>query len=233
MCTVTFLPLKNQGFILTSNRDEQKERKTLPPRIYKENNVNMLFPKDLAAGGTWIGVSDKHRIICVLNGGFEKHIRKISYGKSRGVITKELLQASSLETAVKNLDLTEVEPFTMVLITWHKMDYSLFELVWDGTEKHFHNLEKQPKIWSSSTLYTKENASLRASWFKNWLQENKMSQEHILDFHHLKKGNEEQSILMKRSYVETVSISSIKKTGETIQFSYEDLLESKHYKTYF
>lgn len=233
MCTVTFLPLNDHGFVLTSNRDEQKGRQTLPPEIYSENNVNMLFPKDVTAGGTWIGVSDKNRIVCVLNGGFEKHIRKVPYGKSRGVIAKELLQASCLETAVNTLNLTEVEPFTMVLISWNDLDYTLFEMVWDGTKKHVQNLEKQPKIWSSSTLYTKEHALMRASWFETWLQEKKLTQKHILDFHHLKKGDSEQAIVMKRSYVETVSISSIKKTEESIEFSYEDLITSTHYQTSF
>ena len=78
MCTVTFLPLGNTDFILTSNRDEQRLRETLPPKIYEEDGVEMLFPKDKVAGGTWIGTSSKKRLVCVLNGGFIKHKRKES-----------------------------------------------------------------------------------------------------------------------------------------------------------
>ena len=32
MCTVTYLPLKNGDFILTSNRDETPLRKTIPQK---------------------------------------------------------------------------------------------------------------------------------------------------------------------------------------------------------
>ena len=59
MCTVTFLPLSNNDFILTSNRDEQRQRETLHPKIYEEDGIEMLFPKDKVAGGTWIGASSK------------------------------------------------------------------------------------------------------------------------------------------------------------------------------
>lgn len=227
MCTVTFLPLENQGFILTSNRDEQKGRETIPPKKYLENNVVMLFPKDASAGGTWIGVSDKNRLVCVLNGGFEKHIRKLPYDKSRGLISKELLQVADIKSAVYSLQLDKVEPFTMVIIDWNEKNYALYELVWDGIERHFKELDKQPRIWSSSTLYTKENALERASWFNEWLAKNTISQEGILGFHHSQKGPEDQSILMKRLYVETVSISSILKRKNTVEFNYEDLLEDE------
>lgn len=233
MCTVTFLPQENQGFILTSNRDELVSRKTLPPKVYSENNVEMLYPKDIAAGGTWIGVSDKNRLICVLNGGFERHIRQVPYGKSRGVISKELLQVDAIESAVEALELNDVEPFTMVIIDWNAANYALFELVWDGTEKHFQELDKSPNIWSSSTLYTKENANMRAGWFYDWLKEKDFSQHNILNFHHSEKGDKEQAILMKRSYIETVSISSIQKNNEGLEFDYEDLLKNKHFRTSF
>ncbi len=71
MCTVTYLPLGNNNFILTSNRDETPLRKTIPPKEYDENGVELTYPKDELAGGTWIGLSDKNRLVCLLNGGFK------------------------------------------------------------------------------------------------------------------------------------------------------------------
>ncbi|UJH91072.1 NRDE family protein [Antarcticibacterium sp. 1MA-6-2] len=67
MCTVTLLPNNEttKGFILTSNRDEAAERKAVPPEIYEVNGVNILFPKDKVAGGTWIGVGENCRLICL------------------------------------------------------------------------------------------------------------------------------------------------------------------------
>ena len=45
------------------------------------------------AGGTWIGLSDKKRLVCLLNGGYEIHEREASYRVSRGVIVKEVLKS--------------------------------------------------------------------------------------------------------------------------------------------
>ena len=93
MCTVTILPLKgHNSFVLTSNRDEATGRQTLPPKTYEVAGSKMAFPKDVLAGGTWLGVSDRKRAICLLNGAFKKHERKLPYGKSRGVVVKARLR---------------------------------------------------------------------------------------------------------------------------------------------
>lgn len=227
MCTVTFLPLSNNDFILTSNRDEQRLRETLPPKIYEENGIEMLFPKDKVAGGTWIGVSSKKRLVCVLNGGFIKHKRKENYSKSRGLIAIELLKENFFLSYLENLDLLEVEPFTMIIVDWNNDKLNLVELVWDAHEKHITKHKNEPKIWSSSTLYTNEIKELRNKWFQQWLAENKFTSEAILQFHHTETGNKEQSILMKRTFVETVSITSVKKTENKVEMLYEDVVHNK------
>ena len=230
MCTVTFLPLTNNDFILTSNRDEQRLRETLPPKKYEENNVEMLFPKDKMAGGTWIGTSSKNRLICVLNGAFKNHKKKENYKKSRGVIAKEMLQVKQIEPCVENLDLFEIEPFTMVIVDWNNRQLNLFELIWDGDTKYFTKLKNEPKIWSSSTLYKNDIKEIRKNWFQHWIANNEFTSEAILDFHHSEIGDKEQAVLMKRSNVETVSITSVKKEGTSIEMLYEDVVHNKKAK---
>lgn len=44
MCTVTFYPTQN-GFVLTSSRDEQKQRATFPPQFYQLNQEALFFQK--------------------------------------------------------------------------------------------------------------------------------------------------------------------------------------------
>lgn len=226
MCTVTFLPLTNNNFILTSNRDEQKERETYHPQRYFQDGVEMTFPKDKTAGGTWIGTSSKNRLVCVLNGAYKKHVRKNNYKKSRGVLAKEMLKEENLQQHVAQLDLNNIEPFTMLILDWNK-GLSLFELVWDETQKHFKKLKNEPQIWSSSTLYSDEIKMVRKKWFQNWIAENEFNSEQILAFHHSEIGDKEQSVLMKRSTVETVSITSIKKENKTVEILYEDLVHSQ------
>lgn len=227
MCTVTFLPLSNTDFILTSNRDEQRLRETLPPKIYEEDGVEMLFPKDKVAGGTWIGLSSKKRLVCVLNGGFQKHKRKDNYSKSRGLIAKELLKENSLQAYLENLDLLGVEPFTMIVVDWNNHELNLVEVVWDENQKHITKHKNEPKIWSSSTLYTNEIKELRNYWFQQWRTENEFTSEAILQFHHTETGDKEQAVLMKRSNVETVSITSVRKLENTVEMVYEDIVRSK------
>ena len=232
MCTVTFLPLKNSGFILTSNRDETPLRETIPPKKYEENGVEMVFPKDKLAGGTWIGTSSKNRLVCVLNGAFTKHKRVASYKKSRGIIATDILKSDNLEAYIHALDLTNIEPFTMVLVDWNNNNLNLFELVWDAHKKHINKLKNEPKMWSSSTLYTDEFKEIRQNWFAEWLSDTKFTSKSILDFHHSEIGAKEQSILMKRPFVETVSITSIKKEHQEIEMLYEDIIHNQLYKTH-
>lgn len=228
MCTVTYLPLGNNNFILTSNRDETPLRKTIPLETYKENGVELTYPKDALAGGTWIGASTKNRLVCLLNGGFKNHTRNRYYKISRGVIVKKILSTDNGVAYINNFDFTDIEPFTLILIDYH-LQLEAYELVWDGIKKHFKKLAEEPKIWSSSSLYTEEMKVLRKEWFSDWLAENDaFQQEKIVDFHQNENlGNTEISLKMKRAFVETVSITSVKKIASNIEMTYLDVRTTK------
>ena len=227
MCTVTYLPLENEGFILTSNRDESPMRKTLPPQKYVENDVELIYPKDELAGGTWIGMSDKNRLVCLLNGGFEKHQRNTYYRMSRGVVVKNILSVDDPVNYIKGFDFDNIEPFTLVLVDWNN-ELETYELVWDGAEKHFQQLDQEPRIWSSSTLYTSEMKEERKEWFRDWLtSHHEYDQKEILDFHQsTDKGTEGTTLKMKRPFVETVSVTSVKKDDQ-LSLDYFDFRADK------
>lgn len=228
MCTVTYLPITDNQFILTSNRDETPLRKTTPPKKYVEDGVTLTYPKDEIAGGTWIGVSSKNRVVCLLNGGFVNHKRKLPYKMSRGIIVKNILIADNAIALINDFDFTNIEPFTLILIDWD-VKLVTYELVWDGVKKHFKPLAQEPKIWSSSPLYTPEMKAERELWFTNWLENNKQeSLKNILEFHKNDSlGTKETSPKMKRKFVETVSITSIKKE-ENVEISYIDFNTKNH-----
>ena len=229
MCTVTYLPLENNNFILTSNRDETPLRKTISPQKYIENDVELIYPKDEIAGGTWIGTSNKNRLVCLLNGGFENHQRKLPYKMSRGIIVKNILSADDGVAFINTFNFDNIEPFTLVLVDWNS-DLETYELVWNGTIKHFTKLAQEPKIWSSSTLYTEDMKQLRKDWFSDWLKENKeFKQEKILAFHKNEDlGTEEISPKMKRKFVETVSITSFEKEDSVLEINYFDVLKNRN-----
>ena len=225
MCTVTYLPLGNNDFILTSNRDEQPTRQTIEPKEYIEDGVRLTYPKDELAGGTWIGLSSKKRLVCLLNGGFESYEREASYKMSRGIIVKAILKSNDFESYIKGFDFLGIEPFTIVLVDWN-VNLTSYELVWDGKQKHFIKLNQEPKIWSSSTLYTQEEKELRKKWFVNWLSnDQEFTQEDILNFHYNSDiGTSENSPKMKRRYAETVSVTSVKKEDSNIEMNYQSLV---------
>jgi len=232
MCTVTYLPLGNNNFILTSNRDETPLRKTIFPQKYIENNVAMIYPKDEKAGGTWIGLSEKNRLVCLLNGGFKNHTKKEVYKMSRGVIVKKILSVDNLVDFIKEFDFENIEPFTIVLVDW-STTLKVYELVWDGCTKHFRQLDNQPKIWSSSTLYTQEMKAIRTQWFVDWIAKNTdFNQQEIIKFHSDdSKGTSDISLKMKRPNVETVSITSLIKKNDEMQLSYIDLVDNQERKS--
>ena len=234
MCTVslTFVG-QAPGFVLTSNRDEAPGRETLPPKVYEEDGFKMIFPKDVEAGGTWLGVGENQRVVCLLNGGFESHQRKPPYRLSRGIVVKDMLKAVNFPEAIHNYDLSSVEPFTMIIVDW-KQDLVAAEFVWDGKEKHLKYLPKKPLFWSSSPLYSAEIRKERESWFRKFLQEKELVPENLLDFHtSAGEGNIENGVIMNRGFVKTRSISQIIASEAKISFFYQDIeTGSKETKLY-
>ncbi len=221
MCTVTFLPLPDHGFVLTSNRDVGYQReKALYPALYEEEGVSLFYPKDGKAGGTWIGTSRNTRLICLLNGGFNDHKRAASYLKSRGLIVKEFLIAKRFEETCLQMNLEGIEPFTMVVVDW-KEKTKLFEFVWDGEQRFLKELDQKPHIWSSSTLFTSEMKNMRREWFAKWLEQAEKSPKSILEFHsEAGIGDPETDVVLKREKVGTVSITQVVKSNEQIEMNY-------------
>lgn len=225
MCTVTLIPKGKNDFVLTSNRDEAPNRASLKPEFYSINNTKVLFPKDELSGGTWIGLSEKNIVICVLNGGFAFHKRKPNYRKSRGVVANDFLIADDLKNTVNSYNFENIEPFTMVIVDWNS-DLKFYELVWDGNNKHFKNLPLEPKIWSSSTLYSEVMKAERVKWFEDFKAENDLDENTLLKFHKTAgKNNDDYGVIMNRGFIKTTSITQIEKLNNTLEMHYESLLD--------
>lgn len=224
MCTVSFVYRGGKDFMLISNRDEAVNRKTIAPKKYEGNGVALVYPKDEVAGGTWIGASSKNRILCLLNGAFVKHDRMLSYKKSRGIIVKELLEVNDVFTEMYKYDFNGVEPFTLLIVDWNS-ELKLIELIWDGVKTQFTDLPLEPKIWSSSTLYSSEMKRFRQQWFQEYMSQNGSSKEELLYFHeHYGVGDPMLDLKIDRGLLKTVSITMFEKAEEVIQVVYKDLL---------
>jgi hypothetical protein len=226
MCTVSFIRHED-GFSLTSNRDEESSRPTLKPGIYKENDLNIIYPKDEIAGGTWIATADNQVSVCLLNGAFTKHVRKLPYSRSRGQVLKERFQYKSNKSFCEKVDLENVEPFTLLMVD-HASKIDFTELIWDGKQKHIQQVDTNLNhIWASSTLYNEEQRDLRRKWFAEFLaSQSGFNFEDIISFHTESHTKEKSyDIVMEREgKLKTVSVSQINITENKKSFHYIDLV---------
>ena len=225
MCTLTFIGTKN-GYCLTSNRDEKVSRgKAIPPKKYEINGKTITFPKDTAAGGTWVA-HDKNTILILLNGANEKHISTGNYRRSRGLILLDLIGSDNPIEEWKNIDLKNIEPFTIVYFDGE----NLVQWQWNSIEKTTKEFNKEePHIWSSATLYEPEIRTERASWFIQFLQEKEdISADELLHFHQFEQAtNSDYGLQINRNNIlKTVSITQCIWQPQRIEMHYLDLLES-------
>ena len=223
MCTVSIVPLGKNNFVLTSNRDEAPNRVSLAPQIFTENDVKLLYPKDVEAGGTWIGVGENKRAVCLLNGAKEGYDITKKFERSRGLVVKDFLTTTNLQAAFNSYNLEGVAPFTMVIIDWN-LDLSFFELLWDGQNKIWHTLPLEPKVWSSSTLYNKQMKEIRKHWFDTFTLKNNLTAASLLKFHKTAGlDNNIFGVIMDRGPVKTTSITQVKLDNHVVEMYYEDL----------
>lgn len=96
MCTLVLLRNRVQGFplLLLMNRDEAYDRLTEEPTLTREP-PSIVAPRDLRAGGTWIGLNEVGLVVALSN----RHEGDVdSSRRSRGLLCLEALeQASALE----------------------------------------------------------------------------------------------------------------------------------------
>jgi len=211
MCTLTFFPKINGSVIVTSNRDEAPGRETGFPDVYDQSGIKLLFPKDARAGGTWLGVSDRRRVIGLLNGGFKPHDPKGRYRKSRGLVVVDLLKSEDIEEELGKYGFAGIEPFTLVAYQWSH-DPLLLQVVWDGEQLYRKKLPLVPIIWSSTFLYAEAAREKRQRWFDAFVRQNpKADAEALLAFHsNTGEGDPASDLVMDRGFVKTRSISQIR-----------------------
>jgi hypothetical protein len=228
MCTVSFV-FSNGKAILTHNRDEKVARPSaIEPQKYTVNNKSIYFPKDQKAGGTWYAVAENGTVLVLLNGADEKHQLKPFYRKSRGLIVLDLISSNSPIEEWETIDLSEIEPFTIVLF----QDEKLHQLRWNEVEKTTLNLDvNQSHIWSSSTLYPKEIREQRAELFQNFITSNEISPEQLFHFHRYAKNNDSENglIINRNDEMKTLSITQTIIQENKVVLSYHDLQNQEEF----
>ena len=237
MCTVSYLPLPNGGFLLTSSRDETTTRPAAVfPAVKRSGHQPVYFPQDPQSSGTWIAASAR-RTVCLLNGAFESHTPTPSYRHSRGLVVLSLFADISLCEWAKSYNFDNLEPFTLVIIdsknyarTGSQQVGKLVEIRWDGSNVYTDYLDPEtPRIWSSATLYPQPVRAQRQQWFANWLRKQPtgaFTMESIRAFHkQAGAGDAVNGVLMNRGHgLQTVSLTTVWQHRERTSMYYEDFL---------
>ena len=134
------------------------------------------------------------------------------------------------------IDLGNVEPFTIITIELKKGSVmQISESLWDGSKKHFRQLDKQqPYIWSSVTLYELDQRLLRKDWFLKFIQEYYpcITPEQVMNFHSESHSNDPKInfVMEREGGLKTVSITQITAHEEGQSMKYFDLIEDKKYE---
>ncbi|MGV1012208.1 MAG: NRDE family protein [Flavobacterium sp.] len=229
MCTVSFV-FANGKTIITSNRDEKVLRPSaIEPQKYSINHKEIYFPKDQKAGGTWYAVSENGTVLVLLNGAEEKHQLKTFYRKSRGLIVLDIISSNNQIAFWDSLDLSDIEPFTLVLF----QDSKLYQLRWNEIAKETLSLNvTQNHIWSSSTLYSKEIRDKRTNWFNEFLEDNlQINEQELFNFHrHTEEENQEYGLVINRNdSLKTLSITQTVIENNKVVLSHHDLQQQKDF----
>jgi hypothetical protein len=228
MCTVTYIPTGKNGFILTANRDEKTVRPTTPPVFRLMGKSTVWFPQDLLAGGTWIALSDNGKACCLMNGGFEKHIPKEHYAKSRGKILLEVFNYEETDQFIEAVFLQDTQPFSLVIAeTKPGQGNRLIRFTWDGINRHVNELDPgEAYLWSSVTLYEHEIRKLRQTLFEEWIRAHPAPSAAEVQAFHSEwhgSGDRRNMIFSKTGDLQTVSITQVKLSNTLSEMQYIDL----------
>lgn len=198
------------------------------PQTIAKNSYRIACPLDPFASGTWIAVSDFGDVVCLLNGAFSAHQRRLPYRMSRGQVVIDYFETGNPEQFNQDYDLDRIEPFTLVIVKGTKSP-SLFELRWDGKAKHFRKLDtEQIQLWSSVTLYRDEIAKKKEEAFLRFLKNQKsMTPETLMDCHQNFLYQDWVHPPERVEVVSTLSITSVRPTGKSMEMRYRDLVRKE------
>ncbi len=119
MCTliVAFHLDPDLPLVVGANRDERWTRPAAPPSCFEREGIRIVAPRDLQAGGTWLGLSEMGIFAALTNRfGFSPRPGQ----RSRGKIVLDALSAGNLDRArerVAGLDPSTYPPFHLLLAT--------------------------------------------------------------------------------------------------------------------
>lgn len=221
MCTVSIVP-RDTGFRLVCNRDERLARPAADaPRLRQVGDAIVLWPRDPASGGTWIGANDGGIAMALLNRGAGRPSVKPHAALSRGTIVPQLLGSSnftSVVAAAATLPAWRFEPFTLLAL--HRRALVTVANVNGRMRMATHELSA-PIVFTSSSLGDHLVDGPRRALFARLIERSRSPLIGQAAFHrHRWLNRPEISVLMSRSDAATVSRTVLDVTDTAITMRY-------------
>jgi hypothetical protein len=165
------------GYVLATNRDESPRRGAATQPFLREHGDRLLLaPRDTDQGGTWVGVDDLGRSVCILNGDRLPAVEPPTDAISRGLLVLELLDDLAFDVVRATLEAREragrmaIKPFKLVIVAPgdEQCAAHLLRADWDGASLSWEHLDG-PQCVVSSTFETETVTARRLSAFGEFL----------------------------------------------------------------
>ncbi len=200
MCTVTIL-YNAQGYQLTMNRDERQDREA---EISPVHDGTAIYPRDGAAGGTWVAATDAGESFCLLN-----RYDAVEYAPtaSRGEIILRCIKNSAGWLSPETL--SAYISFTLLHVTLN----TLQQYDWNGVTLECSAPSIEPYFHLSSSSWNAEQVlAFRKEQAETWWKEGAaLDVEKNIPTYHIKSvaDKEAYSVCVSRPHTHTKSITQI------------------------
>lgn len=216
MCTLTIL--RDEGRVLvTMNRDDLAGRPEAAPEEWPSAKPTFVAPKDLQAGGTWIGVNANGVIACLLN----RYDPAPAGCTSRGSIVLEAMRNASVDdacNALKALDHAAYSPFTCLLVGHD----SSTRLDWTGARLTRTNLPASDIIMATSSSWQfDEVKAKREGLFRRIWANGGGTADRVATFHSRRdSAHDVWAPMMQRPQSQTKSVTQVELTPRGAEMRY-------------
>ena len=132
---------------MTMNRDERHERGERPPQKTQINGVEIVYPVDAQAGGTWFGTNSDGVTAGLLNS-YQNQTGEAKY--SRGKIIPTLLSSGGFDRCLSwlnDVSLYGYDAFNLIVVS----QVGAVQCFWDGEHKTITKLDNSPWFFTTSS----------------------------------------------------------------------------------
>jgi len=220
MCTMSLFR-DQQTLIVTMNRDEARLRTEAGLKQQQLGNIQVLYPVDGLAGGTWFGLNDSGVVMALLN---RYQDPQIEGAETRGAIIPLALAKGDYSDVLEHLngsDFSRFNPFDLFVIGIDNSDH----FSWNGQQVTVTKRSENALLFSSSSLNTELVLDKRQARFEQWLKQQPEQIWHapqILQQLHLYQDplDPSDSVLMDRLNTHSKSICQVHLQADQCRFSY-------------